>query len=133
MKLGFCCGRGLSWEPGNKARACHGNLGMRLGSCHGNLGMELGSYHRNLGMRLGSCHRNLGTRLGSKSHVLIIQGLLIPSQHRSSHCMCVSSRSLTYIEVNNFPEERMIYDVIATIYGTVEPGNATPVDHILAL
>ena len=30
--------------------------------------------------------------------------------------------SLTYLEVNNYQEERTIYDVTATIYGGVEPG-----------
>ena len=34
----------------------------------------------------------------------------------------IHKRSSTYIEVNNIQEERLIYDITATIYGTVDPG-----------
>ena len=59
---------------------------------------------------------------------LLDNGLWLREACASTNCMCVCARvcshSSTYIEVNNFQEERMIYDVIATIYGTVEPGNS---------
>ena len=31
--------------------------------------------------------------------------------------------SYVYLNVTNYQEERIIYDVVATIYGSVEPGN----------